>query len=61
MSERFTLYKEAEFPKKPWIVADTAADACEDPVLYRFSSARKAREFKAMMDAERGIATAAVH
>jgi hypothetical protein len=35
-----------------WIVEDTRSPRAEDPVLYRFSSQRKAREFVAMLVAE---------
>lgn len=50
-AQRFQISK-SESPKKPWVVEDTSAPRYEDPVLYRFSSKRKAQEFVAMLESE---------
>lgn len=52
-TERFNLSK-GHSTKKPWIVVDTKSDPCEDPVIYHFTSKRKAEEFTTMMHAEHG-------
>lgn len=50
-NERFQL-RPSPSTKKPWLVEDTKADPVEDPVLYHFSSKKKAADFKSMMDSE---------
>lgn len=49
--ERFQLRPSPSL-KKPWLVEDTKSDPAEDPVLYHFSSRKKAADFKRMMDSE---------
>jgi hypothetical protein len=51
--ERFTL-DVSPVGKRKHILTDNASDSCEDPVLYRFSSSKQAKEFKAEMDQEHG-------
>lgn len=50
-NERFQV-RPSTSSKKPWLVEDTKADPAEDPVLYHFSSKKKAADFKSMMDSE---------
>ncbi|MBC2693528.1 MULTISPECIES: hypothetical protein [Pseudomonas] len=50
-NERFQL-RPSSSSKKPWCVEDTKADPAEDPVIYHFSSKKKAADFKCMMDSE---------
>ena len=49
--ERFQV-RPSSSTKKPWLVEDTQSDPAEDPVLYHFSSKKKAAGFKSMMDVE---------
>ncbi|MGI1188136.1 hypothetical protein ACRCRN_29145 [Pseudomonas aeruginosa] len=49
--ERFEIRK-SESIKKPWLVEDTHSNRAEDPVIYLFSSKKKAEAFKAMLMAE---------
>ena len=50
--ERFDIRK-SHSSKKPWLVEDTHSDRAEDPVIYHFTSRKKAEAFKAMLIAER--------
>lgn len=50
--ERFEIRK-SHSSKKPWLVEDTHSDRAEDPVIYHFTSRKKAEAFKAMLIAER--------
>ncbi|WP_116894800.1 hypothetical protein [Pseudomonas savastanoi] len=50
-NERFQL-RPSSSHKKPWLIEDTKTDPAEDPVLYHFSSKKKAVDFKSMMDSE---------
>lgn len=51
MKERFEIRK-SHSSKKPWLVEDTHSDRAEDPVMYHFTSRKKAEAFKAMLIAE---------
>lgn len=50
--ERFVLEKADHRTSKPWIIKDECSPAAEDPVLYTFSSKKKAVEFRDEMIAE---------
>lgn len=50
-NERFQL-RPSSSQKKPWLIEDTKSDPQEDPVLYHFSSKKKAVDFQRMMVAE---------
>lgn len=47
--QRWTI---AKSPCGKWVVEDTRSPRAEDPVLYRFSSQRKARAFVEMLESE---------
>lgn len=51
MMERFEIRK-SHSPKKSWLVEDTHANPAEDPVLYHFTSRKKAVAFRDMLLAE---------
>ena len=51
MKERFEIRK-SHSSKKPWLVEDTHANPAEDPVLYHFTSRKKAESFRDMLVAE---------
>lgn len=57
MIDRFEIQK-SHCKKKPWMVVDHASDPAEDPVLYFFTSKKKADSFKVMAESERARAVA---
>lgn len=50
---RYTIERR-EVGKKPWVVIDNHSPQYEDAVVYRFSSEKKAKDFKRMMETEQG-------